>query len=211
MVIECRTVQLSAQDVGRSKLETAQTGRKLNFFIIGTLALIFVFLIVERVFIANVGEPRPATVIVAEPDQSVAELPIVDLSNAWNQEWFADGLTHPEWMNYLLFGGLDALQNDATLADAGNALSSAITLSSMTLTRLPSAGRLPHGRNTRLSIPIPSSRLTVSGSGSSSQIIQAALCALSSSNSSRHWSSPGVWSGSQWTERPFSSYARARY
>jgi len=59
MVIERCTVQLSAQDVGRSKLETAQTGRKLNFFIIGTLALIFVCLIVERVFIANVGEPPP--------------------------------------------------------------------------------------------------------------------------------------------------------
>ena len=30
------------------------------------------------------------------------------------------GLTHPEWMNYLPFGGLDALQNDLTLSDDGN-------------------------------------------------------------------------------------------
>ena len=30
------------------------------------------------------------------------------------------GLTHPEWMNYLPFGGLDALQNDLTLSDNGN-------------------------------------------------------------------------------------------
>ncbi len=30
------------------------------------------------------------------------------------------GLTHPEWMNYLPFGGLDALQNDMTLSDDGN-------------------------------------------------------------------------------------------
>ncbi len=30
------------------------------------------------------------------------------------------GLTHPEWMNYLPFGGLDALQNDLTFSDDGN-------------------------------------------------------------------------------------------
>ncbi len=30
------------------------------------------------------------------------------------------GLTHPEWMKYLPFGGLDALQNDMTLSDDGN-------------------------------------------------------------------------------------------
>ena len=29
----------------------------------------------------------------------------------------AAGLTHPEWMNYLPFGGLDTLQNDTTLLD----------------------------------------------------------------------------------------------
>ena len=29
----------------------------------------------------------------------------------------AVGLTHPEWLNYLPFGGLDALQNDAILFD----------------------------------------------------------------------------------------------
>jgi len=30
------------------------------------------------------------------------------------------GLTHPEWMKYLPFGGLDALQNDVTQSDDGN-------------------------------------------------------------------------------------------
>ncbi len=30
------------------------------------------------------------------------------------------GLTHPEWMNYLPFGGLDALQNDVRFSDDGN-------------------------------------------------------------------------------------------
>ena len=80
------------KDVDRSKSETAQTGRKLNFFIIGTLVLIIVFLIVERVFIANVGEPPPVTIIDAGPDKSIAVLPFADLSQDQNQEWFADGL-----------------------------------------------------------------------------------------------------------------------
>ena len=30
------------------------------------------------------------------------------------------GLTHPEWMNYLPFGGLDALQNDLPFSDDSN-------------------------------------------------------------------------------------------
>jgi TolB-like protein len=88
------------KDVDRSNSETAQTGRKLNVFIIGTLALIIVFLIVERVFIANVGEPPLVTVIVAEPDKSVAVMPFLDLSKSGNQEWFADGLAE-EIMNAL--------------------------------------------------------------------------------------------------------------
>jgi len=80
------------KDVDRSKSETAETRRKLNFFIIGTLVLIIVFLIVERVFIANVGEPPPVTVIEAGPDKTIAVLPFADLSRNRSQEWFADGL-----------------------------------------------------------------------------------------------------------------------
>ena len=79
------------KDVDRNETETVQTGRKLNVFIIGTLVLIIVFLIVERVFIANVGEPPPVTVIVARPDKTIAVLPFVDLSQDRSQEWFADG------------------------------------------------------------------------------------------------------------------------
>ncbi len=70
------------KDVDRNKSETAQTGRKLNFIIIGTLALIIVVLVVERVFIAGVSEPPQVTVIVAEPGKSVAVLPFADFSQA---------------------------------------------------------------------------------------------------------------------------------
>ncbi len=80
------------KNVDRNETETVQTGRKLNFFIIGTLVLIIVFLIVERVFIANVGEPPPVTVIDAGPNKTIAVLPFADLSKDRSQEWFADGL-----------------------------------------------------------------------------------------------------------------------
>ncbi len=88
------------KDVDRSKSETARTGRKLNYFIIGMLALIIVGLLVERVFIAGVSEPPQVTVIVAEPDKSVAVLPFADFSQERDQEWFADGLAE-EIMNAL--------------------------------------------------------------------------------------------------------------
>ena len=80
------------KDVDRSKSEGVRTGRKLDFLIIGMLTLIIVGLAVERVFIADVGEPPLVTVILAEPDKSVAVLPFTDLSQDRNQEWFADGL-----------------------------------------------------------------------------------------------------------------------
>ena len=80
------------KDIDRSKPVAAVAGRKLNYFIIGMLALIIVFLVVERVFIAELNDVPTVTVIVAEPDRSVAVLPFVDLSQDHDQEWFADGL-----------------------------------------------------------------------------------------------------------------------
>jgi TolB-like protein len=80
------------KDVDRSKPEAAGAGRKLNNIIIGMLALVIVFLVVERVFIAELNDVPMVTVIVAEPDRSVAVLPFVDLSQDHDQEWFADGL-----------------------------------------------------------------------------------------------------------------------
>jgi len=88
------------KDVDRSQSETVQTGRKLNFFIIGTLALIITFLLVERGFIANVGSP-PVTVIVVGAEKSVAVLPFEDFSKAKDLEWFANGLAE-EILNALV-------------------------------------------------------------------------------------------------------------
>jgi TolB-like protein len=88
------------KDVDRIQSVTVQTGRKLNYFIIGMLALIIVGLVVERMFIADIGEPPPVTVIDAGPDKTIAVLPFVDLSQNRSQEWFADGLAE-EILNVL--------------------------------------------------------------------------------------------------------------
>jgi TolB-like protein len=80
------------KDVDRGKSIAAQTGRKLNYFIIGMLALVIVALVIERVFIADVGAPPPASVPVTEAQKSVAVLPFADFSPEQNQAWFADGL-----------------------------------------------------------------------------------------------------------------------
>jgi TolB-like protein len=78
--------------VERSKSVTVRTGRKLNYFIIGMLAFIIIGLVIERFFIADVGEPPQVTVAVPEAERSVAVLPFSDFSQEQNQEWFADGL-----------------------------------------------------------------------------------------------------------------------
>jgi len=88
------------RDVDRDMSVTPQTGRKLNYFIIGMLALIIVGLVIERVFIADIPESAPAAVAVPEVERSVAVLPFADLSQRRDQEWFADGLTE-EIMNAL--------------------------------------------------------------------------------------------------------------
>lgn len=80
------------RDVDRSTPVTAQTGRKLNYFIIGMLALVIVGLVVERLFFADVGETQPVSVAVPEAQKSVAVLPFADFSPEQNQAWFADGL-----------------------------------------------------------------------------------------------------------------------
>ncbi|MCP3882863.1 MAG: hypothetical protein GY701_31375, partial [Sulfitobacter sp.] len=80
------------KDVGRNKTETVHTGRKLNYFIIGTLVLIIAFLVLERVFLAGDREPPAVTEVTAEPDKSIAVLPFVVFSQNHDQDWFAEGL-----------------------------------------------------------------------------------------------------------------------
>lgn len=78
------------KDVDRSTVRKGGGGRGLNYFIIGILSLTIVLLVVERVFIADVGEAPVAAYTVVE--KSVAVLPFDDFSQGQGVDWFADGL-----------------------------------------------------------------------------------------------------------------------
>ena len=78
------------KNVDRSTSITPQTGKRLNGMIIGVLALAVILLLVDKIFLStDDGEVEVAT---AEIEKSLAVLPFADLSQAQDQEWFADGL-----------------------------------------------------------------------------------------------------------------------
>ena len=69
---------------------TADTGRKINFMIIGVLALAVVLLLIDKVWLSSEAPTEVTTTTTV--DKSVAVLPFADLSQNQDQEWFADGL-----------------------------------------------------------------------------------------------------------------------
>ena len=77
-------------DVDRSQSITPQTGRKLNFVIIGVLVLAVGWFSFDK-FSANTDpESLPETTVL---EKSVAVLPFVAMSSGPDDEYFADGLT----------------------------------------------------------------------------------------------------------------------
>jgi TolB-like protein len=98
-------------EIDRSQSITPRTGRKLDYFIIGTLGVIIVLMAVERLYFAGrpdgaVTPPEPSTqpqqaAVPAAAPKSIAVLPFTDLSQAQDQAWFADGLAE-EILNALV-------------------------------------------------------------------------------------------------------------
>ena len=85
------------RDVEPGESITPHTGRKLDFAIIGVLAVAVVLLVTDR-FVLHHGVNAESTGRISE--QSIAVLPFVDMSQAKDQEYFSDGISE-ELLNLL--------------------------------------------------------------------------------------------------------------
>jgi TolB-like protein len=77
-------------DVDRSQSITAQTGRKLDYIIIGILVVALGWFAFDKFYSSPGSEPLTESAV---QEKSVAVMPFIALSSGTDDEYFADGLT----------------------------------------------------------------------------------------------------------------------
>jgi TolB-like protein len=101
------------KDVDRTQSITKKTGRKLDFTIIGVMALAITYFTYDKFVLSasrdaalveattqTVSEQVASEEVSAESDNSIAVLPFINMSSDEEQEYFSDGLSE-ELLNLL--------------------------------------------------------------------------------------------------------------
>ena len=92
------------KDVDRSESITHITGRKLDFAIIGVLAIAVVYLVAEKFIwpdeLAPESQVDASIAVPQEIEKSIAVLPFVNMSDDPGNEYFSDGISE-EILNLL--------------------------------------------------------------------------------------------------------------
>jgi TolB-like protein/Flp pilus assembly protein TadD len=86
------------KDVDRSDSVTPVTGRKLNFIIIGVMAIAIAYFLVDK--FVWVGEELPTGVAVSEVRKSIAVLPFANRSANEGDAFFVDGI-HDDLLSHI--------------------------------------------------------------------------------------------------------------